>query len=116
VTGSPVRANGSRAAVVIGGCAVVLAAVSVARAFTGGGATALVVPLLLALAEAGAALALVRRVPYAKPAAGAMLFLTGLLHLLVALGRAEWWVRSISAVVLVASIYAVILLLRKEST
>ncbi|WP_031470696.1 hypothetical protein [Sciscionella sediminilitoris] len=94
----------------IAGCALALVLISIGRAATGGGIEALVLPLLLALAQLGAAGAVLLSRPYARILAGALLFLTGLLHLVIALGEGQWWFRLLSALLVLASIAAGVLL------
>lgn len=99
-----------RGAVLIAGCAVALLLFSIARAATGSGLEALVVPALLALGQLGAAGAVVRRLPFARLLAGALLFLTGLLYVVIALGEGQWWFRVLSVLLLAGGIVAGVLL------
>lgn len=97
-------------------CAVVLVLLSIARAVIGAGVIALVVPLLLALAQLGSAGAVVFRRPFARLLAGALLVLTGLLYAVIALGEGAWWFRVLAALLLAAQVAAGLLIAGPRNT
>lgn len=97
-------------------CALALLVISVLRAVLGNtGLDDLVLPAVLAVLQLAAAAGLLLRVTASRVLAGAALFLTGLLHLVIALGDAVWWVRTVSALVLAASVAAGVLIGRRTA-
>ena len=112
-----IRALRSRLALEVWVCALLIGlggvtfvAAALFRLWTEGGVGVLSFPIALCVLELIAVAGLVSGWRWARPVVLVIVMLGALLHLLVALGNGADWTRAISAVLVAAQVYALVLL------